>query len=102
MELKISTLNVCLGLMNKLVLVKQVLMENNIDILCLQEVEIPANVASKNLCISGFNIELEKNSEKSRTCVYISTKVNLFMQGCCYSLALSWGKGFATAMSKRT
>ena len=72
MELKIATLNVCLGLMNKLLHVDNILVENKIDILCLQEVEIPANVAVKNLSISGFNIELETNSEKSRTCIYIS------------------------------
>ena len=71
MEL-ITTLNVCLGLMNKLIHVGNILVDNKIDILCLQEVEIPTNVASKNLSISGFNIELETNSEKSRTCIYIS------------------------------
>ena len=72
MELKIATFNVCLGLMNKFLHVDNILVENKIDILCLQEVEIPANVAVKNLSISGFNIELETNSEKSRTCIYIS------------------------------
>ena len=61
-------------LMNKLILVSSILIENNIDNLCLQEVEIPTNVASKSLGNSGFNIELESNSEKSRTCIYISNK----------------------------
>ena len=53
----------------------KILLDNNIDILCLQEVEIPAKVVSKSLCITGFNIELETNSEKSRTCIYVSNKV---------------------------
>ena len=34
----------------------------SIDVLCLQEVEIPANVASEILNIDGYNLELETNS----------------------------------------
>ena len=75
MEIKIATLNVCLGLMNKLILINNILVENEIDILCLQEVEIRKNVASKDLNIRGFNLELENNSEKSRTCIYVSNKI---------------------------
>ena len=47
----------------------------SIDVLCLQEVEIPANVASEILNIDGYNLELETNSVKSRTCVYIANKI---------------------------
>ena len=75
MEIKIATLNVCLGLRNKLILINNILVENEIDILCLQEVEIRKNVASKDLNIRGFNLELENNSEKSRTCIYVSNKI---------------------------
>ena len=75
MELKLASLNVCLGLMNKLIYIENILVENKVDILCLQEVEIPTNVATKSLSINGYNIELESNSEKSRTCIYISNKI---------------------------
>ena len=39
-NLKIGTLNLCLGLKNKKDLVKAILIENNIDILCMQEIEV--------------------------------------------------------------
>ena len=42
----------------------------------MQEVEIPVNVTARNLNIIGFNIELETNDVKSRTCIYISNKIN--------------------------
>ena len=38
--IKIATLNLCLGLKSKKLEVENILTENNIDILCLQEVEI--------------------------------------------------------------
>ena len=38
--IKIATLNLCLGLKSKKLEVENILTENNIDILCLQEMEI--------------------------------------------------------------
>ena len=38
-QLKIATLNLCLGLKNKKDLVKIILLENDIDVLLMQEVE---------------------------------------------------------------
>ena len=43
MPINISTLNLCLGLKNKKLLVKKILEENDIDdidVLCMQETEI--------------------------------------------------------------
>ena len=45
------------------------------SIIINKEVEIPKNVAGKDLNLSGFNLELENNSEKSRTCIYVSNKI---------------------------
>ena len=39
-QLKIGTLNLCLGLKNKKDLVKDILMSNEIDILAMQEIEL--------------------------------------------------------------
>ena len=39
-QLKVATLNLCLGLKNKKDLVKELLMSNEIDILAMQEIEI--------------------------------------------------------------
>ena len=41
MSLKIATFNLCLGLKNKLDLAKDAFDFNKIDILCMQEMEIP-------------------------------------------------------------
>ena len=41
--IKVATLNLCLGLRNKKDLVKNIMVENNIDILALQETELDAN-----------------------------------------------------------
>ena len=40
MPVNISTLNLCLGLKNKKLLVKKMLEENAIDVLCMQEMEV--------------------------------------------------------------
>ena len=42
-NLKIATLNLCLGLKNKKDLVKEILMSNEIDILAMQEIELESN-----------------------------------------------------------
>ena len=44
MSIKIATLNLCLGLTNKKNNVKQILNEEEIDVLCLQETEVDADV----------------------------------------------------------
>ena len=74
-ELKIGTLNLCLGLKHKKDLVKNILYENKIDILCLQEVEIESGFDLVNLGIPGFCLEVEKNSIKSRTAICIQNGV---------------------------
>ena len=43
-KLKVATLNLCLGLKNKKDLVKSLLIENDIDVLCMQETEIESGL----------------------------------------------------------
>ena len=62
MELKIATLNLCLGLKNKLNDIAQLLSYNAIDILCLQEVEILYDFAPNLLNLKGYQFELKSNS----------------------------------------
>ena len=44
--------------MNKLIVINKLLTDNNIDILCLQEVEIPAKASQINLHMNGFQFDL--------------------------------------------
>ena len=64
MTIKISTLNLCLGLRNKKLLVKNLLDENDIDILCMQETEVSGDINTKELVTSRLCLELESNSVK--------------------------------------
>ena len=75
-ELKIATLNLCLGLKNKRLEVERLLMDINIKILCLQEVEVENNLDSKLLSLKDYQFELETNSIKSRTGIYIANDIS--------------------------
>ena len=66
MEIKIGTLNLCQGIKNKRNEVERMLLENNIDILCLQETEVEENYDSGILNLNNYDLELEVNSVKSR------------------------------------
>ena len=44
MPTNVCTLNLCLGLKNKKLLVKRLLVENKIDVLCMQETEIMKDI----------------------------------------------------------
>ena len=63
MSLNISTLNLCLGLKNKKYLVKNLLEENKIDILCMQETEINKDININELSTSKYCLEIENNVE---------------------------------------
>ena len=70
--IKIAALNLCQELKSKKLEVENILTENNIDILCLQEVEIDTTFDQILLKIKNYQFELETNSEKSRTGIYLS------------------------------
>ena len=76
MAVKIATMNLCLGLKNKKDLVKVALMEQKIDILCMQETKIAADIDEELLVIPGFILELEANIVKKRVGVYINSKLS--------------------------
>ena len=74
--IKIATLNLCLGLKNKKEEVKRLILNNDIDILCMQETEIPADFPVEMLTFKGYNYENEQNIVKSRCGIYISNKIS--------------------------
>ena len=76
MPIKIATLNLCLGLQFKKNLVKEFILNEKIDILCMQETEIKNNIALPNLTIPGFDIEIEHNVKCSRVGIYIKSGLN--------------------------
>ena len=75
-NVKLATLNLCLGLKNKKDHVKNILVQNQIDILCVQEAEIEKSFNKNLIRIPGFNLELECNSRMSRVGFYISNKID--------------------------
>ena len=75
-DIKIATLNLCLGLKFKKLMVEQILNEHNIDIFCMQEVEVENSYDMNLLKLRGFDLEVENNSIKSRTGIYITKNLN--------------------------
>ena len=76
MKIKIGTLNLCLGLSNKKTLVKQLIIENEIDLLCLQETELDVNLDHDLMSFNKYNYESENNLIKSRVGCYINCDLN--------------------------
>ena len=86
MPINIATINLCLGLKNKKLLLKQMLEDNLIDVLCMQETEILKDIDHNELKISDYNLELENNSIKSRVGFFVSKTIDyvrrLDLEGC--------------------
>ena len=53
-------------------MVEQILLENTIDILCLQEVEVENGFDLDLLSLRGLDLEMENNEVKSRAGIYIA------------------------------
>jgi hypothetical protein len=76
MLFKIASLILCLMLMNKKDLVKGMILQENIDILCLQEGELEINVGHKLLSFFSYNHESKINSKHSRVGCYINSNIS--------------------------
>ena len=76
MNTKIATLNLCLGLKNKKEEVKQLIIKNNIDILCIQETELEKDYPVEILTFKGYGLEMEKNTTKLRSGIYIKDSIS--------------------------
>ena len=75
MDLKLATLNLCLGLKCKKIEVENLTISKNIDILCLQEVEVESGFNPDPLSIKNYNFEMELNSAKARVGIYVNRNV---------------------------
>ena len=76
MNTKIATLNLCLGLKSKKNEVKRLIIDNDIDILCVQESEIPNGYPVGLLTFKSFNYKNESNDLKSRCGIYIRNNIS--------------------------
>jgi exonuclease III len=76
MTIKIALLNLCLGLPNKKNIVKQLILNNDIDVLCLQETEIDSNIDHNLMSFIKYNYESESNNIRSRVGCYINSSLN--------------------------
>jgi hypothetical protein len=76
MQIKIGTLNLCLGLTNKKDLVKKLIIDEKLDLLCLQETEMEINIDHNLMSFGGFFYESESNNIRSRVGCYVSTSLS--------------------------
>ena len=81
MKIKIATLNLCQGLQSKKNIVKEMIIHEQIDILCMQETQIHYNIDHNLLSFPGYTIEKENNSSTARTAIYISNKITYIRRG---------------------
>ena len=70
-----ATWNVCLGLTNKKDLIINELRRLNISVCSLQEVEVRKDFPHNQLTAIDFKLEIEDNSVKARTAIYIKTGI---------------------------
>ena len=74
-NLKLATWNLCLGIINKKDIVKKTILENKIDVCCMQEVEMPCGYPSDLMSFPGYVIEVENNDTKSRVAMLIKSNL---------------------------
>jgi endonuclease/exonuclease/phosphatase family metal-dependent hydrolase len=74
-SLKVCTWNVCLGIKYKLRQVEEIMRNNEIDIICLQEVELAQEDDLSLLEINGYTMEIERSSGKRRSMIYIRNTI---------------------------
>ena len=58
-QIKLATLNLCQGLQSKKYLIKETILNDQIDVLFMQETEIKSNLNHQLLSFPGYNIEAE-------------------------------------------
>ena len=74
--INVGSWNLCNGLLNKKDYVKNVLNEYQLDILFLQETEIPTDTEITLLSIGGYSCEVAEATTKSRVVAYIKININ--------------------------
>ena len=77
MPINIASWNCCLGIQNKIDIVKIILQDYNLDFLFIQEAEIRSTSCIAQLQIQGYNLELSPTYgiKNSRSCCYIKNNI---------------------------
>ena len=66
----------CQGIQAKKNIVKELILNEKIDILCMQETQINKNLDHNLLSFPNYCIETESNSSCSRVAIYVNVKIN--------------------------
>ena len=74
--INVCTWNLCLGLQYKLRYVEEILIKEDIDVLCLQETELKKGLDMTVLNIKGYDLETDSAADTIRTSVYIKSTLN--------------------------
>ena len=74
---KSATLNLCLGLRSEREEVCKLIKENDIDILCMQETEVPKHFPVNILTFKGYHFGNENINCKSRCGIYAETLIKV-------------------------
>ena len=75
-NINVCTWNLCLGLQHKLNYVKEILIKEDVDILCLQETEIENGFDISTLNIKGYELETDSSNTIIRTALYVKSTLN--------------------------
>jgi exonuclease III len=76
MTIKIASLHAWLGLSIKKNVVKQLILNNYIDVLCLQETKIDGIIEHNLMSFNKYNYESESKNIHSRVRCYINSSLN--------------------------
>ena len=74
-RLLIGSWNLCNGLCNKVIFVKQLLYQRDLDVLFLQETEIPQQYDLRSLSVDGYVTEFCNSTDKVRLVAYIKSDI---------------------------
>ena len=73
--IRVASWNVCLGLATKKTEITRMIIDEKIDVCCLQETDIFSEIKDHELSFSGYAIETENNCTKKRVCIYIKNGI---------------------------
>ena len=75
-KIKIATWNLCLGLSSKKDYVSQIILNEAIDVCCMQEVDLKKDINADLLSVKGYSLIVENNEGKARAGMYIKNGIN--------------------------
>jgi len=73
--IRVASWNACLGAFNKIDFISHLLNSESLDILFIQEAEIPKGTKRKLLGIKGYNTYYDEEREKARIICYVRVEI---------------------------